>query len=117
MAGGSAGGGNGSGNTLRVRNGAASRNEQLVVVGLEGTILRSQVVPDLTPVNFIAFNRVAGFNVFLVEGQTDQQFTLDSSTNLVKWTTGPLLEILSSSGTLEFIMRSTRSRVGGFGGL
>lgn len=82
--------------------GAASQNGQLVVVGLEGAILRNQIVPDLTPVNFLSFNRASGLDVFLVAGRTDQQFTLDSSTNLVNWTTGPQLEILSGSGTLEF---------------
>lgn len=91
--------------------GATSQNGQLVVVGIEGVILRSQVIPDLTSVDFLDFSRAAGVNVFSVAGQPDQQFTLDSSTNLVNWTTGPLLELLYSSGTLIFIQNTGSNAV------
>ncbi len=112
--------------TARSLYGAATQDGQLVVVGIQGTILRSQVVPILAPVNFIAYAQSSGLNLFLVactnivgsvvttnaggatvtnllaEFVPDQQFTLDSSTNLLNWTTGPLLT-LPASGTLVFI--------------
>jgi hypothetical protein len=82
--------------------GAATQNGQLVVVGFEGAILRSQVVPVLTPVTFVSFEQAAGYNVFSVAGVVDQQFTLDSSTNLVNWVTGPVLDLSYGDGTLIF---------------
>jgi len=82
--------------------GAATQNGQLVVVGFEGSILRSQVVPVLTPVNFISYEQSGDYNLFSVSGVVDQQFTLDSSTNLVNWLTGPLLDLINGDGTLIF---------------
>jgi hypothetical protein len=88
--------------TTKSLEGTATQNGQLVVVGFEGTILRSQVVPVLSPVNFISFAQSGGYNLFSVSGAVDQQFTLDSSTNLQKWTTGPLLDLYYGDGTLIF---------------
>jgi len=82
--------------------GAATQNGQLIAVGFEGTILRSQVVPVLTPVNFLGYADSGGYSVFSVAGALDQQFTLDSSTNLINWQTGPLLDIYNGDGTLIF---------------
>jgi hypothetical protein len=83
--------------------GAATQNGQLLVVGLEGSILRSQVVPDLNPLTIVSYTQSSGENIFLVAGEPDQQFTLDSSTNLINWSTGPLLDLIYGSGTLTFI--------------
>lgn len=88
--------------TTKSLEGAATQNGQLVVVGLEGSILRSQVVPIMTPVNFISFGQSGGYNVFSVSGVVDQQFTLDSTTNLLDWVTGPKLDLIYGSGTLLF---------------
>jgi hypothetical protein len=82
--------------------GAATQNGQLVVAGFEGTILRSQVLPVLTPVNFVSFGQAGGYNVFSVAGVVDQHFTLDSSTNLVNWQTGPLYDLIYGDGSLVF---------------
>jgi hypothetical protein len=82
--------------------GAATQNGRLVAVGFEGTIVRSQVVPVLTPIDFISFTQAGGYNIFAVSGVVDQQFTLDSSTNLVNWVTGPLLDLIYGDGTLVF---------------
>lgn len=82
--------------------GAATQNGQLVVAGLEGAILRSQVIPVTSPVNFISYGQSAGYNIFSVSGVVDQQFTLDSSTNLVNWVTGPLVDLIYGDGTLVF---------------
>jgi hypothetical protein len=88
--------------TAKSLDGAATQNGQLVVVGFEGSILRSQVLPVLTPVNFVSFGQSGGYNVFSVAGVVGQQFTLDSTTNLVDWVTGPLLDLIYGNGTLIF---------------
>jgi hypothetical protein len=90
---------------------AATDGKQLIVAGVEGVILRSQVVPDLTPVSFLGYGRTStngsnpAYNVFLFGGKTDQRFTLDRTTNVVDtaWATGPELEIFDGSGTLYYI--------------
>lgn len=82
--------------------GTATQNGQLVVVGFEGTILRSQIVPVTTPVNFTEYEQSDGYNIFSVAGTVDQQFTLDSSTNLVNWVTGAALNLIYGDGTLIF---------------
>ena len=82
---------------------SASQNSQLVAVGLQGTILRSQVIPDLSPIKFVNYTQVATQNVFVVAGHADQQFTLDSSSDLTNWVTGPTLDLIYGSGTLLFI--------------
>ncbi len=41
--------------------------------------------------------------MFLLSGEVDQECTLDSSTNLLQWTTGPLVDLLYGDGTLEVI--------------
>jgi len=79
---------------------------QLVTVGTEGAILRSQLVPDLTPIQVASFARASGMNVFLFTGATDQQFRLQSSTNLVNWTDGAWLEFLDGTGTLLYVEAS-----------
>jgi hypothetical protein len=83
--------------------GAASMNGQLVVTGVEGTILRSQIVPDLSPLTFIDFSVTGGqcyFEVGTTDGNTDVTFTLDSSPDLLHWTTGPQINITDDSGTV-----------------
>jgi hypothetical protein len=75
---------------------------QLVTVGAEGIIIRSQLIPATTPVIISGYSRVSGEDIFLFTGQPDQQFYLNSSTNLSTWSRGPLLEILDSGGTLLY---------------
>ena len=74
------------------------------VVCLQGSILRSQVIPNLTPPTIVTYSQSSGENTFLVAGVPDQQFTLDSSSDLSNWTTGPLLDLIYGSGTLVFII-------------
>lgn len=80
--------------------GVACHDGQLVAAGVEGSIVRSQVIPDLTPVQVLKFARTNNQNLFLLAGKPDQRFTLDRSTALTNWSTGPVLEFLDSSGTL-----------------
>jgi hypothetical protein len=82
--------------------GAASLNGQLIVAGVEGVVLRAQVIPDLTPVKFLDFKQAGGYNVFMVGGKTGQRFTFDASPDLAQWTTGPVLEIFDHAGTFIF---------------
>jgi hypothetical protein len=90
--------------------GLVINNGQLVTVGTEGAIVRSQVIPPGTPVNFNRYARNSGQNVFLFTGQPDQRFYLTTVTNLVSdgsgaaaWTTNSLLEFFDSTGTLLFV--------------
>ena len=52
---------------------------------------------------FYYYAQASGQNIFYVSGAPDQQFTLDYSTNLKTWTTGPLLDLIYGSGTLTFL--------------
>lgn len=83
--------------------GVSSQNGQIIIVGSEGTILRSQLTPDPTPIRVAGFSQTSGMNVLLFTGATDQQFRLQSSTNLVDWIDGALLEFVDSTGTLIFV--------------
>lgn len=93
---------------------AATDNGQLVTVGAEGIILRTQIVPVLSPVNIRAYSRVANANatafqsLYLFAGQVDQRFTADHRPDLGtnSWVTGPQFEIFDSSGTLYYLETS-----------
>jgi hypothetical protein len=98
--------------TLKSLYSAATDSQRLITLGVEGVILRSPVVPDLTPVEILSYARVTNTNfpalvqnLFLFGGKTDQRFTLDYragfETNL--WITGPQLEFLDPSGTLYYL--------------
>jgi hypothetical protein len=75
---------------------------QLVTVGAEGVIIRSQLIPATTPVTINQYSRVSGDDIFLFTGQPDQEFYLNASTNLSTWSQGTLLDFLDSSGTLLY---------------
>jgi hypothetical protein len=92
---------------------AATDSRQLVTVGIEGVILRHQVVPNTNAVRILSFDHVSTNsplvktmqNVFLFGGKTDQQFTLDYRANFETngWVTGPQLEFFDGSGTLFYL--------------
>jgi hypothetical protein len=88
---------------------AATDAQQLIAVGVEGIILRSQVVPDLTPITILNYDRALGsnaaYNVFLFGGKADQRFTVDRTPSLstTNWSTGPRLEFFDSSGVLYYL--------------
>lgn len=83
----------------------ATQFGQLVVVGDTGSILQSQIVPQTTQLQFLDFSVTPTEAVFLV-GPTneaiDLQFTIESSTNLFRWNTGPTLNL--TSGALLFYL-------------
>jgi hypothetical protein len=81
--------------------GAAHHNGLLVLVGVEGAILRAQTSPSSTPVYFLQFPTRPDQSTFSFSGQPGQKFTLDRSSDIINWATGPLIEI-GSSGTLLY---------------
>ena len=99
--------------------GAATDGTQLILVGLEGTILRAQVGPNLTPIRILAYDRVysptnaAWQNIYLFGGQPDQRFTLDYRADLesAKWETGPQLDFFDGSGTLFYLETFTSTNL------
>jgi hypothetical protein len=97
--------------------GAATDTNRLITVGIEGIILRSQIVPDLTPVNILSYaqyvdtNAATINNLFLFGGKADQRFTLDYrlafDTN--SWVGGAQLEFYDSSGTFFYLETQPKS--------
>ena len=98
--------------------GATTYGGQLVLTGIEGIILRNQVVPQTTPVNFLAYDRsvatnspgttnaiVSAYELFLLGGLPDQFFEFQSSTNLATaaWETKATLELFDPSGTIYLL--------------
>ena len=101
--------------TKKALYGVATDGKQLVSVGVEGAIVRAQVVPDLTPVAILGYDRISGTNlaqnVVLFGGKADQRFTLDNrlafNTNL--WATGAQLEFFDRSGTFYYFETQPKS--------
>jgi hypothetical protein len=100
--------------TIKSLYATTTQNGQLVVAGIEGVILRNQVVPHVSPVNFLGYNHSAVTNadlttsvyeLFLFGGLTDQCFNFLSTTNLVmnQWSTNTVLELFDPSGTIYFL--------------
>lgn len=91
--------------------GCAVAAGQLITVGVEGAILRAQVIPDLTPVEFLAFDHVtstnlpASQNLYLFGGKPDQRFLLERRAQFdpTNWIPGAQLEIFDGSGTLFYV--------------
>ena len=90
---------------------AATDTHYLVTVGLEGVILRSPVVPDLTPIRILDYSHSVSTdgltcqNLFLFAGKPDQRFTTDhrGAFDTNTWVTGSPLEIFEGTGTLYYL--------------
>jgi hypothetical protein len=80
--------------------GLAATGDQLVAVGVEGSILRAALGVPPPPVSFLFYPRNAGENVFLFAGAPDRLFRLDRSSDLARWTQGPILELWEDDGML-----------------
>ena len=80
---------------------------QIIVVGSEGVIVRSQAIPATTPVHIREYTRTTGNNLFLFTGQPDQRFLLQDSSTFTNWTDGPVLEFLDSTGTLLYFQSAS----------
>jgi hypothetical protein len=78
---------------------AATDSGTLVTVGIEGVILRSQVVTFNSPVALLSYPTKPQEDTFIFSGQPGQRFTLDRSSSLTGWLSGSMLQI-DTSGTL-----------------
>ncbi|MBL9171810.1 MAG: hypothetical protein JNN07_29035 [Verrucomicrobiales bacterium] len=85
---------------------AQNGHGQLVSVGIEGSIVRSQLTLPTVPIQVLGFRPETNRMVFLFSGVTDQRFTLDRSSDIsspTNWWLGPTLEFLDNSGTLLYV--------------
>ena len=94
--------------------GALANDGQLLSVGLEGIILRKEIVSRTTPI-LIRWDRAVAAdggitNNFGFQGFPGQRFSLDRSVNLKTWEPGPDLELLDGSGVLEYSNTSSAAR-------
>jgi hypothetical protein len=80
---------------------------QLVTVGVEGIILRSQVMPVLSSVDILSYQRQGNRNYFLFGGLPDQRFVLEYSATLTNWTPSVEFELFDSTGTLLYYETAT----------
>jgi len=104
--------------TIKSLYGAATQEGQLVLTGIEGIVLRNQIVPRTTPVNFLAYDYsvatrspgttnavTSAYELFLFGGQPDQFFQFQSLTDLgtAAWQTNAILELFDPSGTIYLL--------------
>jgi hypothetical protein len=98
--------------TIKSLYSAATQNGQLVIAGIEGVALRQQIVPQLSSVNVLGYNRsvvvssngaASTYELFLFGGQPDQFFQFQSTTNLAAWQTDATLELFDPGGTIYLL--------------
>ncbi|MCU0787654.1 MAG: hypothetical protein MUC91_05605 [Verrucomicrobia bacterium] len=100
---------------------AAAWDDQLVLAGIEGLLLRNRTAPILDPVDLLDYSLTVATNtvvtgtnsatelnayeLFLFGGQPDQQFEFHSCTNLGAgdWIARARLELYDSSGSLYLL--------------
>ena len=58
---------------------------QLIAVGSEGVVIRSQLLPAQTPKRISNYSRVADKDIFLFTGQPDQLFYLEDTEDFSSW--------------------------------
>jgi hypothetical protein len=82
---------------------ATSDGSQLIVAGMEGVILRAELNPVTSPVNFVSYAKLQDTSLFLFGGAPDQRFSLESKDRVQDpWTILDTLELVNSSGTLVY---------------
>jgi hypothetical protein len=82
---------------------AVTDGQQLIMSGLEGVIIRNQLLPITSPVNFVTLGTTSTGTLFLFEGVVDQRFALEQTLDLnAPWTPVASLEIISSGGILFY---------------
>lgn len=83
--------------------GAATDGSQVILVGLEGAILRRIVPSPVVPVNFLSYSHLAGNSVFLLSGEIDQQFVLEESASVLgPWYPSAFLDMSEPGGVIVF---------------
>ncbi len=89
--------------------GAATLDGRLVVVGIEGLILRTQVGAFPEPVRIVDWPKQPTDQFFLFTGSPDQRFRLDRGTDLKTWENGAAREITDPAGTFLLLDDVTNS--------
>ena len=89
--------------------GLATLRGQLLVVGSEGVILRSQAGPFPVAPALTKWPSAASEQLFLIRGQMDQRFSLDRSTTLDGWSPGLVTEITEADGCLLLLDTTTNA--------
>lgn len=106
--------------TIKSLYAAAQMGGRLLLAGVEGAVLRNPTIPDLTPVDCLAYQRSVvpttltqqgtnftyqtAYELFLFGGQPDQYFQFQSTTNLpTAWKTNATFELFDPSGTIYLI--------------
>lgn len=83
--------------------GAATDGGQVVLAGVEGTIIRAQLAALTSPVNFLSFGSEGIFDLFLFGGVPDQKFVLEAAPDLSSpWTPLEELDFFNNTGTLIY---------------
>ena len=86
--------------TKKAQFGLAHHGDQLITVGVEGSILRTSLTPNLKPVRIVKFDRVDNQNLFLLGGDPDQRIAIDGTVNFLDWSSSRVFEFLDNTGTL-----------------
>ncbi len=82
---------------------AITDGQQLILAGLEGVILRNNLVPVTSPVDFVSLGNTSDSTFFLFDGAVDQRFELEQKVRLQDpWAPAAALEIPTSGGTLIY---------------
>lgn len=83
--------------------GAATSDNQVIAVGLEGVILRKTLSVDTTPVHIEAYDHAGLSSIFLFTGKIDQRFVLEATSSLTgTWRPVAELELNDPGGTALF---------------
>jgi hypothetical protein len=87
--------------TSRSLYGVATDGGQLISVGLEGVILRSELVPSTNQIAILSHSVAASSSLFLFSGVPGQRFWLESAPQIgTVWQSESVLEFHDSTGTL-----------------
>ncbi|MBN8247608.1 MAG: hypothetical protein J0L84_09210 [Verrucomicrobia bacterium] len=80
----------------------ASRDAQLVTVGIEGVVLRTRLAPYLKPVEMLKYPQGPDERLFIFRGELDQRFRLDRGPAVNELHRGPVLQITDPDGLLYY---------------
>lgn len=69
-------------------------DQQALVAGIDGVVLRSRIPSESDQVSVVNYSRIEGVDLMLLDAPLGMRFTADSGDNLTDWTPGPVLEIL-----------------------
>jgi hypothetical protein len=93
---------------------ATALREQLIIAGVEGVILRSQIGAFPAPVRLLNYPRSEAEQLFLFVGAPDQRFRLDRGPTVSDWSAETELQITDPSGALLYLSSKTNAPAGQF---